>query len=132
MSSVCGMCSYKKQELFTLRDPLSSPRFLVWSVLLIFLALCVIYYVFLRSEFRVVMSVTMFGSSLPPVVCRLVSYLRYLCLFADNGVLHMLWYVFVLFVFDLCTLCCQFLRIVHFDCPSVFSITFIYIYICQC
>jgi hypothetical protein len=47
------------------------------------------YYVSLRSELRFVMSVnydfrikTMFGSSLPPVVCRRahMSYLCYLCI----------------------------------------------------
>jgi hypothetical protein len=45
------------------------------------------------------------------------SYLRYLCLFAHNGVQHILCCVFVLFFFILCTLCCQFLWIVLFDCP---------------
>jgi hypothetical protein len=40
--------------------------------------------------------ITMFGSSLPPVVCRrAVLYLRYLCLFAYNGVHHVLRCVFV-------------------------------------
>ena len=40
---------------------------------------------------------TMFGSSLPSVVCRMfVSYLRYLCLFAYSGVQHILCYVFAL------------------------------------
>jgi hypothetical protein len=36
----------------------------------------------------------MFGSSLPPVVCRMahdvMSYLYYLCLFAHSGVQHIL------------------------------------------
>ena len=74
----------------------------------------------------------MFGSSLPPVVCcrahvlstssvgELMSYLRYLCLFAYSGVQHILCCVFVLFFFDLCILP------VSLDCPfliapSVFS-----------
>ena len=40
---------------------------------------------------------TMFGSSLPPVVCRMfVSYLSYLCLFAYSGVQHIFYYVFAL------------------------------------
>ena len=47
----------------------------------------------------------------------LMFYLRYLCLFAYSGVQHILSCVFVLFVFVLCILCCQFLWIVHFDCP---------------
>jgi hypothetical protein len=52
---------------------------------------------------------TMFGSSLPPVVGWLMPYLRYLCLFVHSGVQHILCYVFILFSFVLCTLCCQFL-----------------------
>ena len=60
--------SYKKQELLTLREHLSSsPVFSVGSVLLIFLDLCV---VLLRSEFRIVMSITISGSFLPPVICK--------------------------------------------------------------
>jgi len=62
--------SYKKQELLTLREHLSSPPG--------FGSCCSSFsYVCLRSEFRVVMSLefrhikTMFGLSLPPaVVCR--------------------------------------------------------------
>ena len=62
-----------------------------------------------------------------------MSYLRYLCLFAHRGVQHILYCVFVLlclfsscvryvasfsvFFVVLCTLCCQFLWIVHFNCP---------------
>ena len=45
---------------------------------------------------------------------ELMSYLRYLCLFVHSGVQHILCCVFVLFVFGLCTPCCQFLWIVHF------------------
>jgi len=45
-----------------------------------------------------------------------MSYLRYLCLFAYSGVQHILCCVFVLLFFIWCTLCCQFLWIVHFDC----------------
>jgi len=52
----------------------------------------------------------------------LMSYLRYLCLFAYSGVQHIFWCVFVLFVFVLCTLMLP----VSLDCPfliapSVFS-----------
>jgi hypothetical protein len=61
----------------------------------------------------------MFGSSLPPVVCRTL-YLRYLCPFVYSGVQHILCFCFV------------FLRLVYpmlsvsLDCPfliapSVFS-----------
>ena len=47
----------------------------------------------------------------------LMSYLRYLCLFAYSGVQHILCCVFALFLFVLCTLCCQFLWIVRFWLP---------------
>ena len=67
---------------------------------------------------------TMFGLSLPPVVCRM-AYLRYLCLFACKGVKHILCCVFV-FVLVFCTLCYQFFRIVHFWLPLRYSLTFIF------
>jgi hypothetical protein len=51
-----------------------------------------------------------------------VSYLRYLCLLVHSGVQHILYCVFVLFFFVLCTLCCQFLWTVHILLPLlVFS-----------
>ena len=61
--------------------------------------------------------------SLPSVVCRgHMCYLRYLCLLAHSGVQHILCCVFALFFFVLCTICCQFLWIVHFFITSsVFS-----------
>jgi hypothetical protein len=43
-----------------------------------------------------------------------MSYLRLLGLFAHSGVQHILRCVFGSFFFVLCTLCCQFLWIVHF------------------
>jgi len=55
-----------------------------------------------------------------------MSYLRCLCLFTCSGVQHILYCVFVLFFFVLCTLCCQFLCIVHFWFPLQYSPTFIY------
>jgi hypothetical protein len=74
---------------------------------------------------------TLFGPSLPPVVFvgGLVSYLHYLCLFAHSCVQHILCCVFVLFFFVLCTLCCQFLWIVHFYYPSIFSNVYLH---CLC
>jgi hypothetical protein len=52
----------------------------------------------------------------------LMSYLRYLCLFAHSGVHHILCCVFISFFVVLCTPCCQCIWIVHFFyCPSVFS-----------
>jgi hypothetical protein len=45
-----------------------------------------------------------------------------LCLFVHSGVRHILCCVFILFVFVLCTICCQLVWIVHFVLPSsVFS-----------
>jgi len=54
-----------------------------------------------------------------------MSYLRYMCLFANSGVHHILCCVFF---FVVCTLCCQFLWIVHFWLPIRYSLTFTYIY----
>jgi len=50
-----------------------------------------------------------------------MSYLHYVCLFAYSGVQHILCFVFVLFVFVLCTLCYQFLL----DCPCLLAAMFI-------
>ena len=80
-----------------------------------------------------VLKKTMFGSSLPPVVCRRVHvlFIRYMCLFTYIGVQHLLCCVFVLFVFVSCTLCCQFLWIVHLWLPLRYSLTFIYYLSCM-
>ena len=93
------------------------------------------YYVSVRSEFCVVLlcvstfwvlcccvrydfrKKTKSRSSSPPVVCRRIH-----ILLTHSGVQYILCFVFVLFLFVLCTLCCQFLWIVHFWLfPSVFS-----------
>ena len=55
----------------------------------------------------------------------LMSYYRYLCLFAHSAVKHILCCVFALFFFFLCNICCQFLWIFHFWLPLRYSITFI-------
>ena len=54
-----------------------------------------------------------------------MSYLRYLCLFANSGVQHILCCVFGLFVF---VLCCQFLWIVHFRLQLRYSLMFFFIF----
>ena len=66
---------------------------------------------------------------LPLVVCRRahVFFLRYLCLLTHSGVQHILCCVFVLCFFVLCTLCCQFLLIVHFWMPLLYSLKFIHL-----
>ena len=56
-----------------------------------------------------------------------MSYLYYFCLFVYSGVQHIVCCVFVLFLFVLCTQCCQFLWIVHFLLPLQYSLTFIFI-----
>jgi hypothetical protein len=58
------------------------------------------------------------------VGCSL-SDLRYLCFLAYSGIQHILCSVFALFFFVLCTICCQFLWIVHFSSPLRYSLTFI-------
>jgi hypothetical protein len=55
-----------------------------------------------------------------------MSYLRYLCLFTHSGVQRILCCVFALFFFVLYNLCCQFLWIILFWLPLVFS----NIYVC--
>jgi hypothetical protein len=58
----------------------------------------------------------------------LTSYLHYLCLFAYSGVHIVLCFCFVFL--RLCTLCCQFLLIVHFWLPLRYSVTFILVEHC--
>ena len=70
----------------------------------------------------------MFGSSLPPVVCRrFMSYLRYLCLFSHSDVQHILWciFCFVCLCVVLCAQCCKFLWIVHLWSHLRYSLKFI-------
>ena len=88
------------------------------------------YYVSLRSEFRVVMSVTMSAQQRSLIrpnrqlfVGVVMSYLRYLCLFAHSCVLHILSCVFALFCFVLCTLCYKFLWIVYFKSKHILDCT---------
>jgi len=85
-------------------------------VLLIYLVFVLSYYVYLRTEFLVVMSVTISAKNdvlyIQLFVGGLMSHLHYLCLFAYSGVQNILCCVFALFFFVLCTVCCQFLWIV--------------------
>jgi hypothetical protein len=68
-------------------------------------------FIFIISEFRVVITVTISASKrcsvrlyLQLFVGGLMSYLRYLCLLAYSGVQHILGCVFALFIFVLCLL----------------------------
>ena len=76
-------------------------------MLIFVLVFCVVLYVFLRSEFRIVVSVIISAYKqcsvriyLQLFVGGIMSYLHYLCLLAYSGVQHIL--------------CCMFLRLV---CP---------------
>jgi hypothetical protein len=91
------------------------PRFLVGSVLLLFLVFlcCSIMWLYVLSSvlwcpLRFLLK-TMLCSSLSPVVCRRTHVL--FTLFVHNGVQHILCCVFVLFFFVFSTLCCLFLWI---------------------
>ena len=94
------------------------------SVLLIFFVICVVLFcVFtflvtccaVRYDFQIK---TMFSSSLPPVVCRMAHYLRYLCLFVYNRDQHILCCVFLRLV---CPMLSVSLDYPFFISPSVFS-----------
>ena len=105
---------YKRQELLTLSgfNPVFLGGICVAYHLLRFPIICLhVSRCDTHYDFRIQ---TIFVSSVPLVVCRgLMSYLRYLCLLLYSGVQHILCCVFVLFVFVLCTLCCQFRLIYH-------------------
>ena len=113
---------YKKQEMLTLREHLSSPPVIWLCPCCSFFQFFVLsYYVSLRSEFRVVMYVTIstYNRCSVRLYLRLLlggrlSYLRYLYLFVQCWVQHILCCVFVLSFFVLCTLCCPCLGIVIF------------------
>ena len=109
--------SYKKQELLTHREHLSSPLVLWWfriAHLLSFLCcLIMCFYVprcDVRYDFRIK---TMLDSSLPPVVCRrahvlfvlfspakhrVLFYLCYLCLFPHKCSMHIVLYFCFVFL----------------------------------
>ena len=111
---------------------MSDKRFVSCSAIILIYCCCYLFRDSIRNLH--VYFKTMFGSSLPPVVCRrLMSYLPLLCLFPLSGVQHISCCVFVLFVFVLCmvvsntycvgllffvffvlcTQCCQFFWTVH-------------------
>jgi hypothetical protein len=56
-----------------------------------------------------------------------MSYLPYLYLFVYSNIQHILCCIFALFVFVLCTQCCQCLCITHSWLPCRLSLTFIYL-----
>ena len=133
--------SYKKQELLTLLEHLVSPPVFWWGpccssfqffVLSYYIFVCVFTFwdpcCDVRYDFDMK---TMFDWSLPPVDPGIMSYLRYLFLFAHSGIQHTFCCVFVLFVFILCLV--YPMLPVYLDCsfliaPYVFSNVYIEIY----
>ena len=127
---VTRLVSYKKQELLILQEHLSSPPVFFCGFRVAYKKMFS-YYASLCSELHVVIAVTIsaykwcsFRLYLQLFVGRLLSYC-YLCLVAYIGVQHILCCVFALFFFVLYTLCCQFLLIIHFWLPKLYSLTFI-------
>jgi len=127
--------SYKKQELLTFREHMGSApvfggvrvahrfSFLCWHSMCLYILSSV-----LRCPLRFPHK-TVFGLSIPPVVCRRARVLFMLFAFAcvsycpTHIVLH---FFYSFFVVVLCTQCCQFLWLVHSWLPLRFSLTFIY------
>ena len=109
---------------------------LKYDLLLFFLFLCVVLlcdFMFLvpwcdvRYDFRIK---TMFGPSLPPVVCRRVHVLftktcTYLCLFTHSGVQHILCCVFVCFYLSCASNVASISGLSIFLFPLRYSLTFI-------
>ena len=138
--------SYKKQEILSLCEHMSSPQVFWWSVLLIFqffvvVILCVFTFWVpscdVRYDFRIkLFSVLLY---LQLYVGGLMFYLRYFCLFVYSGVQHILCCVFVFLrlVYPMLpvSLDCplfdwpfDILWIVHFWLTLRHSLTFIYLY----
>jgi hypothetical protein len=117
--------SYKKQELLTLHEHLTSSLvFLVCSVLLIFSVFCVVLlcvFAFWATccdvHYTFCIKICFVRRCLQLFVGGRMSYLRYLYLFAYSGVQHILCCVFL-------RLCYQLLWIVLF----LFPLTLIWIY----
>ena len=119
--------SYKKQELTILRGQMSSP----WVIFLCpIMCLYVLNYVLWSPLWFLHITRCSVRLYLQLFVGGLMSYLHYLCLLSSIGVQHILCCIFVLSFFVLCTLCYQFLWIVHFLRHFRYSLTFIiYVYI---
>ena len=109
--------SYKRQELLTLLEHLSSPLVSLWDPCCSTFQLFVLSYcVSWHSEFLVIMFCTISAYKRCSVrlyfqffVWGFMSYLHYLCLFEHSGVQHVWCWVFVFVFVVWCTLCCQFL-----------------------
>ena len=150
---------YKKQELFTFREHLSSPPVFWWgpccSSFLVFCVVLLCGFMFLvpccdvRYDFRIK---TKFGSSLPPVVCRRACLIYVICVclrivlsntycvacFCSVGfrLVSCVWWcpthITVCFVFFVCVLCLVYQMLpVSLDFPLLLvpSVSLTFIYL---
>jgi hypothetical protein len=137
--------SYKKQELLTLCEHMSSVGsslliFFVFYVVLLCVITCLVLCCDVRDDFRIKWCSVLLYPLL--FVGGLVSYLCYLCLFVYSGVQYVLCCIFlrpvypvlyfssscvpcVVFFFVLCTLCCIFLRPVYPVLPDSLDCLFV-------
>ena len=126
------MCLIGRQDLFTLRERMSSPPVLCWCPCCSSFQFFVLsYYVLLQSEFLVVMSVTISAysdvwfvftfSCLQESSCLI--YIICICLRIVMSNTYRVVFLFRFF-FVLCTLCCQFLWIVYFCLTFRYSLMF--------
>ena len=126
--------SYKKQELLTLREHMSSPSFFFCGgVCVLLYVLCcpdMCHYILssvlwspLRFPYKNDVRFVFTPSWLYEGLCLI--YIICVC-FAHSGIKHILCCAFVVFFFVLCTLCCQFHWIVHCWLSLPYSLTFIY------
>ena len=101
-----------------------------YSILFVAILKIIVFYILDISEFRVVVSVAVPAQErcsvrlyLQLFVVGLMSYLRYLYLFALSGVHHIVCCVFLCLVYP----CCQFFWVVNFCLPFRYSLMFIYL-----
>ena len=109
-SSILIICRAKKNNIRILIFPSQVPEFspdfggirvdhlIRFNVVLLCVLTFWVSYCDVRYNFYII---TMFCLSLPPVVCSLMSYLRYLCLFVHSGVRHILNCVFFRLLYNI-------------------------------
>jgi hypothetical protein len=123
LATICYILSRWFLVLFCIETTLNAPGFVegirvahllscLCCAIMCFYALCSVLWSPLRFTHSIDVRFVVTGTC-----CRLTHVLRYFCLFGYSGFRHILCCVFALFFFVLCTLCCQSLCIVIFDCP---------------
>ena len=115
--------SHKRQELLTIVE---HPGFFSCVRVAHLFSLRVLsYYVFLRCDVRYDFGIKpIFGSSLPPVVCRRAHVI--FTLFVCVRIVVSNTYCIVCVVFSFFVVCCQFFWIFHLLLPLWYSLTFIW------